>query len=84
MPFDIIPRIITAGEWDIIDRGVIQRVSAINAFLHDIYHDQHILNDGTVPRDLVMGNANYRDVMVGFEPASRGLYPHCRHRHHPR
>ncbi len=75
LPFDIIPRIITAGEWDIIDRGVIQRVSAINAFLHDIYHDQHILNDGTVPRDLVMGNANFRDVMVGFEPAA-GVYTH--------
>ncbi len=75
LPFDIIPRVLTAREWDTIDRGVIQRVSAINAFLHDIYNERHILNDGTVPAELVLGNSNYRDVMVGFQPAC-GVYTH--------
>nr|WP_321455266.1 circularly permuted type 2 ATP-grasp protein [uncultured Cohaesibacter sp.] len=75
LPFDIIPRVLTASEWDTIDRGVIQRVSAINAFLHDVYNERHILNDGIVPADLVLGNSNYRDVMVGFEPACN-VYTH--------
>ena len=75
LPFDIIPRVLTASEWDTIDRGVIQRVSAINAFLHDIYNERHILNDGIVPADLVLGNSNYRDVMVGFTPACN-VYTH--------
>lgn len=75
LPFDIIPRVLTASEWDTIDRGVIQRVAAINAFLHDIYNERHILNDGIVPADLVLGNANYRDVMVGFTPANN-VYTH--------
>ena len=75
LPFDIVPRVLTASEWDELDRGVIQRVAAINAFLHDIYHDQHILNDGTIPKDLVLSNSNYRDVMVGFDPAA-GVYTH--------
>ena len=75
LPFDIVPRVITQSEWDILDRGVIQRVAAINAFLHDIYHDQRILNDGVVPRELVLGNANYREAMVGFNPAC-GVYTH--------
>lgn len=75
LPFDIVPRVITADEWDVINRGVIQRVSAINAFLHDIYHDGKILKDGVIPRDLVLGNANYREEMIGFEPAA-GTYVH--------
>ena len=75
LPFDIIPRVITASEWDILDRGVIQRVSAINAFLHDIYHDQHILKDGTVPAELVLGNSNFRETMIGYDPACN-VYTH--------
>ena len=75
LPFDIIPRVITASEWDILDRGVIQRVTAINAFLHDIYHDRHILKDGIIPPELVLGNANYREAMIGFNPASN-VYTH--------
>nr|WP_244574499.1 circularly permuted type 2 ATP-grasp protein [Cohaesibacter sp. ES.047] len=75
LPFDIIPRILTAGEWDILDRGVIQRVAAINAFLHDIYNDQRVIKDGIVPADLVLGNSNFRKQMMGFTPAA-GVYTH--------
>ncbi|MEM7568622.1 MAG: circularly permuted type 2 ATP-grasp protein [Pseudomonadota bacterium] len=65
LPFDAIPRIITAQEWETIERGVKQRVAALNAFLGDIYGDQKILNDGVVPRALVVKNQNYRALMEG-------------------
>ncbi|GAB0118160.1 hypothetical protein Acid7E03_22320 [Acidisoma sp. 7E03] len=75
LPFDCIPRIITAGEWRKLETGVQQRVAALNAFLHDIYHEQRILKDGVVPSDLVLGNANYRPEMEGF-PVRFGTYVH--------
>jgi len=75
LPFDLIPRILTAREWDHIERGVVQRVTAINRFLWDIYHDQAILKDGVVPRDLVLGNSNFRPEMMGFD-VPRGVYVH--------
>jgi uncharacterized circularly permuted ATP-grasp superfamily protein len=75
LPFDCIPRILTAPEWDEIERGVKQRVAALNAFLHDIYHDRHITKDGVVPPDLVYGNANYRPEMEHF-PVRFGTYVH--------
>ncbi len=69
LPFDLIPRVLTADEWTHLERGVIQRVTALNAFIHDIYHDRKILKDGVVPADLVLGNANYRPEMVGVNVA---------------
>jgi uncharacterized circularly permuted ATP-grasp superfamily protein len=66
LPFDCIPRILTAGEWRRLDAGVKQRVAALNAFLHDIYHDRRIVRDGVIPADLVFGNPNYRPEMEGF------------------
>ena len=63
----MIPRVFSAEEWAKIDAGVKQRVAAINLFLHDIYHEQKILKDKVVPADLVIGNANYRPEMQGFE-----------------
>lgn len=67
LPFDLIPRVLSSTEWQTIETGVAQRVQALNLFLHDIYHDQHILNDGTVPKDLVLGNTNYRPEMIGVD-----------------
>ena len=52
-PFDIIPRIITAAEWDFIERGIRQRLRALNLFLRDVYHDQFIIKDGIVPAALI-------------------------------
>ncbi len=75
LPFDLIPRIITAPEWQIIEAGVKQRVRALNMFLHDIYHDQKILKDGVVPRDLVLGNQGYCKEMIGFD-VPHGTYVH--------
>jgi uncharacterized circularly permuted ATP-grasp superfamily protein len=75
LPFDCIPRILTAAEWRKLEAGVVQRVSALNAFLHDIYHDRKIVKDGVVPADLVFGNANYRPEMEQF-PVRFGTYVH--------
>ncbi len=68
LPFDAIPRVLNGSEWDVIELGVKQRVTALNLFLADIYGEQHILKDGVVPRDLVLGNTNYRPEMQGFTP----------------
>src|SRR5580704_4760845 len=56
LPFDLIPRILAAAEWAQLERGVIQRVTALNAFLWDVYHDRAILRDKIVPEALVLGN----------------------------
>jgi uncharacterized circularly permuted ATP-grasp superfamily protein len=75
LPFDLIPRVLTASEWDGLERGVTQRVAALNAFIGDVYHDQKILKDGIVPRDLVLGNSNFRPEMVGLT-VPFGTYVH--------
>ncbi len=75
LPFDCIPRVLTATEWATIEAGVRQRVTALNAFLHDIYHARHIIHDGVIPAELVLGNVNYRSEMVDF-PVRFGTYVH--------
>ncbi|WP_139334045.1 circularly permuted type 2 ATP-grasp protein [Acidiphilium angustum] len=75
LPFDCIPRIITPSEWQQIETGAIQRVTALNAFLDDIYHDAKIIRDGVIPADLVFGNANFRPEMRDFA-VSHGTYVH--------
>ncbi len=75
LPFDCIPRIIAAREWALLERGVRQRVRALNLFLADIYNARHILNDGVVPAALVYQNSNYRPEMEGF-PVRFGTYVH--------
>jgi uncharacterized circularly permuted ATP-grasp superfamily protein len=75
LPFDCVPRIITAAEWTHLETGVKQRVAALNAFLHDIYHAQNIVQDGVVPADLVFSNPNYRPEMEDF-PLRFGTYVH--------
>jgi uncharacterized circularly permuted ATP-grasp superfamily protein len=75
IPFDIIPRVITTVEWMALERGLRQRVSAINAFLTDIYGRQECIRAGIVPEDLVFRNLHYRPEMVGFE-VPHGVYVH--------
>jgi uncharacterized circularly permuted ATP-grasp superfamily protein len=72
-PYDLLPRVITAGEWDTIERGLIQRVSALNLFLKDIYQDGRILREGIVPRALVYSAQHFRREMMGIRPR-RDLY----------
>jgi uncharacterized circularly permuted ATP-grasp superfamily protein len=67
LPFDLIPRVLSAHDWSYIERGVTQRVSALNLLLDDIYHDQKILRDGVIPPDLVLNNACYRPMMRGLD-----------------
>jgi len=75
LPFDCIPRVLTAAEWRHLESGVKQRVAALNAFLHDIYHAGRIVKDGVIPGELVFGNANFRPEMVDF-PVRFGTYVH--------
>jgi uncharacterized circularly permuted ATP-grasp superfamily protein len=70
-PFDLIPRIIPANEWDQIERGLKQRVHALNCFIDDIYHDQKILANGIIPRDVVLSAASYRQQCHGLNPPRR-------------
>src|SRR6266849_180296 len=65
LPFDAIPRVLSAPEWEHIERGVIPRVTALNLLLDDLYHQQKILKDGIIPADLILANPNYRPVMRG-------------------
>ena len=64
-PFDIIPRIITAAEWDFVERGIKQRLQALNLFLKDVYHDQFIIKDGIVPTELIYSCPHYLREMQG-------------------
>jgi uncharacterized circularly permuted ATP-grasp superfamily protein len=66
-PFDIIPRIITAEEWLVIDSGIKQRIRALNIFLKDIYHDQFIIKDGIIPAALIHSCPNFLREMVGVD-----------------
>lgn len=75
LPFDVIPRILSAAEWQQIESGVVQRVTAINLLLHDLYHDQHILHDGILPADLVLQHPQFRPEMSGVDLA-HGTYVH--------
>ena len=65
LPFDALPRVLSAEEWRHLESGITQRITAINLLLDDIYHDQRVLADGIVPADLILGNPNYRPEMRG-------------------
>jgi uncharacterized circularly permuted ATP-grasp superfamily protein len=67
-PFDLIPRPISAREWQPIEAGLLQRIRAINLFLHDVYHDRRILSEGIIPEELVIKSKCYRPEMIGFDP----------------
>lgn len=74
-PFDLVPRIIPAEEWDLLEQGLRQRMSALNCFLADIYGEQRILREGVIPREMVESSRHFRREMIGF-PMPRGLYVH--------
>jgi len=74
-PFDIVPRIIQATEWDRIESGLRQRVRALNCFIDDIYHDQKILKDGAIPSDLIYSSKGFLQACMGLNPP-RGIWCH--------
>jgi uncharacterized circularly permuted ATP-grasp superfamily protein len=75
IPFDLIPRIISAAEWRFLERGIEQRVRALNAFLHDIYHRQEIVRAGKIPSEMVNQNEAFLPEMMGFDPPAN-VYAH--------
>ena len=67
IPFDIVPRVLPLEEWIRLERGLKQRVRALNAFIHDIYHDQQILKAGVIPAEQILCNSQYRPEMQGVD-----------------
>jgi uncharacterized circularly permuted ATP-grasp superfamily protein len=65
-PYDLLPRLITSAEWNRIERGLTQRITALNLFLRDIYHEGRILSDGIVPREIVYSCRHFRRQMRGL------------------
>src|SRR5215475_4193272 len=75
IPFDIIPRVLSAGEWRRLAAGIEQRVRALNAFMYDVYHRQEIIRAGRIPEDLIIQNTAFLPEMMCVEPV-RGIYSH--------
>ncbi len=74
-PFDLVPRIIAAKEWEYLERGLIQRITALNLFLHDLYHEQRILKDGVIPAYYVLSARHFRREFAGFQ-VPKDIYIH--------
>ncbi len=74
-PFDLIPRIIPAAEWEKLEAGLVQRITALNLFLHDIYHEQHIVKDGVIPPYYILSAKHFRREFVGFQ-VPKDIYIH--------
>ncbi|RWA48325.1 hypothetical protein AU476_32975 [Cupriavidus sp. UYMSc13B] len=75
IPFDVIPRIFPASEWALLEKGLRQRVAALNRFVHDIYHGQDIIRAGVIPPDQIYNNAQYRPEMLGVN-VPHDIYAH--------
>ena len=75
MPFDLLPRIIPRDEWEHVERGLVQRIQALNMFLHDIYHDQRIIKEGIIPEDVVKSAKHFRPEFMGFD-VPKDVYIH--------
>jgi uncharacterized circularly permuted ATP-grasp superfamily protein len=74
-PFDLIPRIIPQKEWEHIVAGLTQRITALNLFLHDIYHDQKIIKDGIIPEEIITSAVHFRPEFMGFD-VPKDIYIH--------
>jgi uncharacterized circularly permuted ATP-grasp superfamily protein len=75
IPFDLIPRIIPAHEWASMEKGLVQRVTALNRFIHDVYHDQEIIKAGHIPAEQIFQNAQFRPEMMGVDVPGN-IYSH--------
>ena len=71
MPFDVIPRVIANEEWSYMEKGLIQRITALNLFLEDIYHDQKIIHDNVIPADVVLSSKGFLKECMGFSPPKK-------------
>ena len=70
-PFDLIPRVVSSIEWKVLEAGLVQRIRALNMFLHDVYHEQRILKEGIVPAELVLKSKGFRPEMISFDPPGK-------------
>jgi len=68
LPFDLVPRIVPATEWARIEKGLIQRIRALNLFIDDLYHDQKIIKDGVVPTEIISSSKGFREQCIGLNP----------------
>lgn len=68
MPVDIIPRIVSAQDWEKMEKGLIQRITALNLFLADIYSDQKIIKDGIIPKEVIYSSKNFLEPCMGIKP----------------
>ena len=75
IPFDLIPRVIPSHEWVEMEKGLAQRVAALNRFIHDVYHGQEIIRAGHVPAEQILNNAQFRPEMMGVDVPG-GIYSH--------
>src|SRR5687768_8074574 len=75
LPFDLVPRIVSGSEWSSLERGLKQRIQALNLFIDDIYHAQKIIKDKIVPADLIQSSKGFRPQCVGLNPP-RGIWCH--------
>lgn len=75
MPIDIIPRVLPGPEWELLEKGLKQRIKALNMFINDVYNDQKILNDGVVPRDLIESSKCFLPACMGITPP-KGIWCH--------
>ena len=71
IPFDIIPRVISGGEWDPVERGLAQRIKAINLFIDDIYNDQNILKENVIPHEIINSSKGFRQECIGLKPPNK-------------
>ena len=74
-PFDLIPRIIPRREWEHVERGLVQRIKALNLFLKDLYHEQRIIKEGVIPEEVVLSGKHFRKELVGFD-VPKDVYIH--------
>ncbi|MEC7108054.1 MAG: circularly permuted type 2 ATP-grasp protein, partial [Verrucomicrobiota bacterium] len=71
IPFDIIPRVISGKEWDPVEKGLAQRIKAINLFIDDIYNDQEIIKDNLIPSEIIKSSKGYRSECEGLKPPNK-------------
>ena len=74
-PFDLIPRVISGEEWSVVERGLVQRLVALNRFIDDVYNEQRVIADGVFPAELLDGSVNYRNQCRGVHPPF-GVWAH--------
>jgi uncharacterized circularly permuted ATP-grasp superfamily protein len=74
-PFDFVPRIIPAAEWKTVQDGLVQRITTLNLFLLDVYHEQRCLKDGVIPPELVLSRKEYKRELLGLTPP-RKVFTH--------